>query len=544
MNSKQLHLMVQEIFTKRTPLLMVWQELADNFYPERADFTYRRSIGDEFAAHLMTSFPVQCRRDLQDQTGQMLRPTAKEWMHMTVKDQRRMDGDGTRWLDWATETQRRGMYDRVAQFPTSSKQADGDYVTFGNAAVQVRLNRDRDALLYRTWHLRDVVWMEDEDGKIVLVARRQKPWALTLVEKFATHAHSKVHKIAEKRPFEEIECIHMMVKAELFDAESRGMPWRSVHYDVQHEHEMESIAQWNKEYSIQRWQTVSGTQYAYSPAAIVALPDARLLQAMTYTLLEVGEKIANPPMIATDDVVRSDIAIYAGGTTWVDRDYDERLGDALKALTQDAKGMPLTRDMQTDLRSLLYNGFYLNKLVLPQMRPQMTAYEVGQYVAQYIRDALPLFEPMEYERNGDIAEMTFDLMLRAGAFGSPHEIPESLQGQDIEFVFESPLHDAIEQQKGNKFLEMAQLIATAAQLDTKVSALPDTMTALRDALLGKQIPANWLNTEVTVDQIAAQQEAAQEAATTLAAAEKGSIVAKNLGAAGTAMTNSAQAVPA
>jgi hypothetical protein len=45
---------------------------------------------------------------------------------------------------------------------------------------------------------------------------------------------------------------------------------------------------------------------------------------MTLTLLEAGEKFTNPPMIAVQEAIRSDVAIYAGGITWVDKDYDER----------------------------------------------------------------------------------------------------------------------------------------------------------------------------------------------------------------------------
>jgi hypothetical protein len=47
---------------------------------------------------------------------------------------------------------------------------------------------------------------------------------------------------------------------------------------------------WTGFYRIPRWQTVSGSQYSYSPATVAALPDARLIQAMTFTLLEAGEK--------------------------------------------------------------------------------------------------------------------------------------------------------------------------------------------------------------------------------------------------------------
>jgi hypothetical protein len=56
-------------------------------------------------------------------------------------------------------------------------------------------------------------------------------------------------------------------------------------------------ASWSLIYVIPRWQTVSGSQYAYSPATVAALPDARLIQAMTLTFFEAGEKATNPPMV-------------------------------------------------------------------------------------------------------------------------------------------------------------------------------------------------------------------------------------------------------
>jgi hypothetical protein len=294
---------------------------------------------------------------------------------------------------------------------------------------------------------------------------------------------------------------------------------------------MEEVATWNKEYNVERWQTVSGSQYAYSPATVAALPEARLLQAMTYTLLEAGEKATNPPMVATHDVVRSDVAIFAGGITWVDRDYDERLGDALRPLTQDIRGLPIGEDMQRDSRALLAQCFYLNKLTLPQRGPDMTAYEVGQRVQEYIRGALPLFEPMEQERNGQTCDLTFQILMHHGAFGSPHNMPKSIRGQETQFQFQSPLHDLIEAQKQQTFLEMSQLIAQAIQLDQSIAAIPDAVTAVRDTLDGIGVPARWLRSEVQAADIVAQQKAAQQSQATLAAVQQGASAAKDLAAA-------------
>jgi len=258
---------------------------------------------------------------------------------------------------------------------------------------------------------------------------------------------------------------------------------------------IEEVAQWNKEYAISRWQTVSGSQYPFSPATITALPDARLIQTMTLTLLDAGENAVRPPLIATKDAVKSDVGLYSGGITWVDQDYDERLGEALRPLTQDLSGIPLGIDMMRDARQLIMQAFYLNKLSLPTHDKEMTAYEIGQRVQEYIRGAMPIFEPMEYEKNGQIQEMTFDLLRRGGAFGSMNNLPESLRGAEITFRFESPLHDAIEAQKGHLLMESGQMIAQAMQLDPTAGSLVNVKTALRDALDGAKIPAKWMNSE-------------------------------------------------
>ena len=55
MTPKQIHEAADHTFGKRTSLLLLWQDIAENFYPERADFTYQRSLGQEFASNLMLS---------------------------------------------------------------------------------------------------------------------------------------------------------------------------------------------------------------------------------------------------------------------------------------------------------------------------------------------------------------------------------------------------------------------------------------------------------------------------------------------------------
>ena len=523
------------LYGKALPLRGLWQEIADNFYPERADFTIWRPLGTDFAANLMTSYPVLCRRDLGNQFATMLRPTARPWFHLALRHQEKdkQDNDVNKWLQWFEDVQRRAMYDRKALFNRATSEADHDFAAFGQCAISVELNKSHDGLLYRTWHLRDMVWQNNEEGSVGSIWRKWKPTAQTLKRTFGDKVHPKVNEMLLKTPFEEVECMHMVVDADMFDDAAGSHPRWSIWYDCEHSHEMQRTPIWGKHYVIPRWCTVSsavyGGQYSFSPATVAALPDARLIQSMTFTLLEAGEKATQPPMIATQDAVKSDVSTYAGGITWVDAEYDERLGEALRPINQDFRGFNFGVELNRDTREMLTKSFYLDKLTMPQRTEAMTAYEVSQRVQEYVRDALPLFGPMETEYNAALCDESFELLWRNGALGDPRTWPKQLRGAAIDFTFESPLHDAIEEQKVQKYQTAVQLLSTAIGFDPGAATTLDSITALRDALTGAGVPANWVRSEVEVKDAQAKMAQQQAAQQTLANLEQGSNVVKNMG---------------
>ncbi len=526
------------LFDNRGNLMSLWQEIADNFYPERADFTTSRDVGEDFASHLDTSYPLLARRDLGNQIGGMLRPTNKEWFSIIKRYEENLDTSGQQWLEWASKIQKRAMYDPVAMFTRATKEADHDWAAFGQTVLTVRMNMRENALLYRCWHLRDVAWKEDSIGRVGTVYRRWKPDALTLKHIFGDKIHPKVKECLDKDPYKEINVYHCEVPAETYECEDGDWgdkPLVSVYYDVDNNHVMEEVAIYDGTYVIPRWQTVSGSQYAFSPAATAALPDARLIQSVASVLLDASEKIVDPPMVAVQEAIRSDISIYAGGITWVDADYDERLGEVLREMRQGGN-LPVGFEMQADTREMIAEAFFLNKLALPPPVSGMTAYEASERVAEYIRQALPLFEPMEAEYNGAICEKTFNILMKNGAFGSPQSMPESLYGGDVGFQFESPMREAVERVKGQRFIETKDLIAAAMELDPSAGYVVDAALAVRDALEGMGSPAKWRRPKDEVAAMQAKDAQAAQAAQTLEMAQQAAGVAKTAGEAGAADT--------
>lgn len=522
-----------KLFQDRWPLLSLWQEIADHFYVERAHFTRVPVIGRDFAAHLTTSYPLVARRDLGNAFSAMLRPKGKQWFWMQsayTED----DYAGTRWLQYASVVMRRVMYDRASMFVRATKEGDHDFAAFGQTVLSCELNKNRDGLLYRCWHLRDVVWAENAEGKIGTVHRNWEPTLQQLRGTFGEKAlaPSMVSEYA-KNPFRTVKVRHIVIESAEYAAAPGAKKWKapfvSIWIDTENNHLIEEVPIQGRYYIIPRWQTVSGSQYAFSPATVAALPDARLIQAMTLTLLQAGEKAADPPMTATQGVIRSDIDLRAGGITWTDKEYDERFGKALEPIAFDRSGIQYGLNMQEAARHMIMECFYLNKISMPPSEREMTATEASYRVQEYIRQALPLFEPMEDDYNGQICDETFSLLMRNGAFGSRDDIPQKLRGSEVQFHFESPLLKAEGEQKGAILNTAAQLTAAAAQIDPTAVDIVDAPSALRDAIAGIGAPTKWTKSPEMVAQIAAARAKKQQVAEAINAAHGAGAAAEQVG---------------
>ena len=532
-----------KLFANKSNLNNFWQEVAEHFHPMRADFTSKITDGNDMTGHLSSSYPILAHRDMTNALSAMLRQRGVHWFKVRTGQEELDEGPSLEWLEWASKLQYRAMYDRPAQFVRATKEGDGDFAAFGQAVIYVDVARNGEHLLYRTHHLRDVAWAENAEGAIDTVHRNWKPTARDLMYDFGNDSvHDAVRQEmgAGKDPFRKFPCRHVMMPTErapdVPDREKR-FPFRSYFIDIENQHIMKQTPSSLLKYVIPRWQTVSGSQYAYSPAVIAALPDARMIQAITYALLDATEKAVQPPMLGQANMVKSDLELWSGGTTWVDAEYDERLGEALRPIPLDLRGLPLGMEAARDAQAMIAEAFFLNKISLPPADREMTAYETAQRIQEYIRQALPLFEPMEMEYNGALCEMTFDTLKENFAFGSPEDMPEELSDAEVEFKFVSPLQETEERKGAQIFLETKALLAEAAALDPGLAHMVDGRQALRDALRGAGAPAKWLRDDEEMDEMAQERAAQEQAMQVMDQMERGGQVAEQMGNAASALND-------
>jgi hypothetical protein len=379
-------------------------------------------------------------------------------------------------------------------------------------------------MLYRTWHLRDCVWAENADLVIDQFHRKWKLDARALCKLYPDTVAPEVKTKADKDPFTEINCRVIVLPVDEYDccgndggATSHNRDSNAfvqIVIDEDHETILEETPRPDLGYVIPRWITIGGfSQYAYSPTAIVALPDARMLQQMTLTLIEIGQKIVDPPMIAVGDAIQGGTNLYAGAINWVDPDYDERTGEVLRPITLNGEGLQWGTEYEDKIERVVNEAFFLNVLNLPEFDGKaMTAYEVSERMKEYIRRATPLFEPMDLEYNGRLCQTTFDMLDRVGAFGSHLDRPPQLRGQKIEFKFANPLVQAEAETKVVSFTKMAQVLGAVMQFDPSVRADVNFDKAFRGVYEGTGAPAEWLEDHDKADAVKAQARAQQAAA--------------------------------
>lgn len=540
-------------FNTRFPILSLWQAQAEVFHVMRADFTRTRYISEEFGSYLMTGRPARCHRDLSDAFSAMLR--RDQWFHAATDNELvNEDRDAKMWLDWASKQQRRAMYDRRGNFVRATKTADKDFCAFGNAVI-TRDVVDFSHMLYRTWHLRDVAWEESYTGQINLINFNWSPQARQMVEQFK---NSKTGTIApnvvnlansnDEQAFKEIKCRRIILPADDYDlpaARTRGRPWVSVYVDIENETILEEVALRTNPCTIPRWEfggSMYGNQYGYSPAVVYGTPDGRMMQQIMLSLLEASEKATNPPMIAVGEAINGAVNIYASGVTQVDADYDERTGDVLRPMTLQFDGIKFGAEQLQYLSADLQDAFYLSKIRFPEITKEMTAFEASKLWDEFIRQSLPLWEPVQAEYNSALCDGTFEDLLALGVFGSVEDMPQILRGRDITWQFDTPITVAAEKALTASYQTMLQMIVSGAQVDPKTALIADIPLAARKASEGAGVEAKWLRSDEEFKRLVADQAQAEQAAAAASQVAHGADVATRVANAAESAGNAAQAL--
>lgn len=421
-----------------------WDDIARVQNPRREGFVTTKTEGERRSDDLFDGTPQIGARGLANAVGGMIRPEGQEWIKIRAENDRIDNMEEAK--DWFARRQRQlfnAMYDPRARLRQATGEVDLDLVTLGTGILFAGESAYRRHLLFQSLYLRDAVPIFNDEGQADGVFLQREFSLRDAIARLGEANLSEAirRKIKDDRSAaldEKLKLLHVVLPRNegrpdaLF---SRNLPWAEYWVEIDQRHEVSEGGFYEFPYAIPRWDTSSGEKYGRSPG-MIALPDSDTAQAMGQTLLVAGQRAADPPLAVPNDSTIQEYNTFPGGLTYYDIEIAAQMrGNPFFPLSTGGS-VPLTYQMQQDVRNNIFAAFFRNVLNLPINGPQMTATEVIQRKEEFIRETGPVFGRLETDYTALFVERSFQTMLRAGAFDP---IPPLLQEQNILFIYESPV---------------------------------------------------------------------------------------------------------
>ena len=459
----------------RTNWDQLFEDLAEMFLPNRRGFQSFITQGEERFDEVGSSAPALARRSLQAAVSTMLRPSGRIWAQGRCKfDELNADPEVRVWHQTVTNLMFQYMYDPRAHMEAQLAMCDDDLVTFGSGITRIGWDRKGGHLRFRTRSLVGTYFFVDAVGQINGIVSFEE-WTLRqIVERFGEDNLTKDMKrkySQSKRNAkldDKYELLHIVVP--VADAQAMGMkfkqPFSSLWVSTKCKESLESKGFDYFPYVTPRWDVSTGEIYGRSPA-MVALNDARLLQAMTETMVDAGEKALNPPLWGVSDLISGPLDLQAGGFNPVDT---TGLNSAMAPVNPIQLGtLP---DQIAEFMSIIEQrigaAFYQDILQLPSARDgQLTATEINARLDQYMRQAAPVFSRIEHNYNAPLIKTVYTVLKVEGIIPPPppaiQEVEYFTGEESIEFEYESPIKVARDKAEAMKTMETLQTVLPLAE---------------------------------------------------------------------------------
>ena len=431
-----------------------YQELADYMLPRKADIVKKRSRGEKRMELIYDGTALQSIDLMAAFLHGMLTSGASPWFHLDVKYEMINRDDDVR--EWLQDTSMRMMQAfQRSNFETEVHEAYVDLVVFGTACMFCEI--DRKNLRFSTRHISEYYVQEDQYGMVNTVYRLYKMTANQAVDRFGLERVGDfIRKKHEKNGDEEVEILHAVMprtERDVTAPDNLNMPFMSVYVCKATGMEISQGGFEELPYVVPRFLKATGEVMGRSPA-MTALPDVKMLNLMSKTIIQAAQKQIDPPLLVPDDGFLLPIRTQPGGLNF----FRSGSRDTITPLNTGAN-IPIGLNMEEQRRAAIRQAFYVDQIITAGSA-QMTATEVVQRQEERMRVIGPVLGRLMNEMLRPLIDRVFALMLRNDMLAPA---PEVLQGRDIDIEYVSPLARAQKSSSLNNTMRALEILLPLAQ---------------------------------------------------------------------------------
>ncbi|MGB8275368.1 MAG: portal protein [Alphaproteobacteria bacterium] len=442
-----------------------WQEIADLIRPMRSDFVTLRTPGEKRMQKIFDGTPGLALQNLASGLWGMITNSANEWFALqSPDDELNRRRDVKLWLDEAGKRMRDTFAAQGQRFYAKVLELYQDLAAFGTGVFYAEDDLAKGEVFFSCRHLAECFIAEDERERVDTLYRRFRFTARQAVQKWPGQVSEKIQVASEKEPDRAFDFIHAVYPNDDFNPrrmDARGKKWKSVYVEVEGAKVLAQGGYADFPFMVPRWSTASRALYGDSPA-MLALPDAKMLNAMAKTTIVAAQKVADPPLLAPDEMAARGVRTSPGGMIYGGIDSQGRR--MYEPLVTNAR-IDIGLEMENQRRDAVREAFFFSLLLMVQ-QPNATATEVLARQEEKLRLMGPHLGRIQSEFLDPLIDRVFAIMLRAGRFPDP---PQALiENPDLKVVYVSPLARAQKASEGQSIMRTMEAVAPLAAADPAV----------------------------------------------------------------------------
>jgi hypothetical protein len=263
-------------------------------------------------------------------------------------------------------------------------------------------------------------------------------------------------------------------------------------------------------YLVPRTATEPGGLFGFSPAQQCS-PAMGSVNAMKKSMLRIGQKKADPTLLASDDGVLSGRLGLTPG--YVNYGAINAQGQPLVQPLNVGDLNP-AKEILADERGDINDAFLVTLFQILMDTPEMTATEVIERVAEKAALAAPTMGRLQSGLLGPEVERVLSLMMEYAPNMLPPMPPELIEAKgEYEIIYTSPLAKGLHAEEDAGFLYMVQSSIEVATATGDPSALDhyNFDVAIPELAEHRSVPTRWMHTPEELQALRDQRAQAQKA---------------------------------
>ena len=503
--------------TARANFNQFWQSVSDRVDPNSGYFLVYRAPGQQRSEKLFDATATIALGRAVAAFESLSTPRTQKWQNLTAGGALEEDLEVKRYLESLRDLLFRVRYAAKAGFANNNSEFIRSDLNYGNGVMYVDDDPGK-SLRYKNISLHESYFGEDHTGKVDRFHRKFVLTARQLLQRFPREKFSdNIMKAAEKTPNREFDLIHRVCENLEIDPRRKDYAGKRFlgYYALTQEEQILDMAGFNTmPYIVARYRVNAKEVYGRGPVMDI-LPTIKTVNEQQKTNLRIGQRLADPPLLASQDGAASMFNLRGGFVNYGALDAQ---GRPLVRPLEVTANLPVSLEMQESERGVIRDSLFIEIFNILKDNPQMTATQTLQLVQE--RGVLmgPAVGNLQSAYSA-LTERELDLMTQIGGGrwleSQIGPMPPALRdaGGTYEIQYDAPINRSQKAEEGIAISQTLESATALAQFDPTVLKpfkIPEMMRGLAEV---RGLPAKYLKTPAEEqdedDQMARQQEMAE-----------------------------------